>query len=69
MTTTSSPVRNTGGPAPTGGRRFLARQLAHYPESGPRSLYLGITVLATVVLYYELYIAGAVATRSSPSST
>jgi len=37
--------------------------LPHYPDTGPRSLYLGITVLATVILYYELYIPGAVATN------
>lgn len=42
---------------------ILNRQLAHYPANGPRSLYLAITVLATVILYYELYIQGAVATR------
>jgi MFS family permease len=65
VTTTSSPTRSAGNPRETsgGGGRFLNRQLRHYPESGPRSLYLGITVLATVVLYYELYIAGAVATQ------
>jgi len=38
------------------------RQLAHYPDNGPRTLYLGITVLATVILYYELYVQSAVAT-------
>ena len=37
--------------------------MPHYPDTGPRSLYLGITVLATVILYYELYIPGAVATN------
>ncbi|HEV7212688.1 MAG TPA: MFS transporter, partial [Blastococcus sp.] len=65
MTTTSAPTRTTGEPAPPSGgiRRLWNRQLPHYPESGARSLYLGITVLATVVLYYELYIAGAVATQ------
>jgi ACS family D-galactonate transporter-like MFS transporter len=42
---------------------ILSRQLAHYPDSGPRTMYLGITVLATIVLYYELYIQGAVATK------
>jgi MFS family permease len=36
------------------------RQLEHYPETRPRYLYLGIVVLATVLLYYEFYIAGAV---------
>src|SRR4051812_25785071 len=49
----------------TGGalRRLWDRQLEHYPDTGPRTLYLGITVLSTVVLYYELYIQGAVATK------
>jgi MFS family permease len=57
--------RNTGEPAPTQGgvRRLWDRKLAHYPDTGPRTLYLGITVLATVVLYYELYVGGAVATQ------
>src|SRR5690348_3821247 len=64
VTTTSAPPRASGSAAPTGGgiRRLWDRKLSHYPESGPRSLYLAITVLATVVLYYELYVAGAVAT-------
>jgi MFS transporter, ACS family, D-galactonate transporter len=38
------------------------RQLEHYPDTGMRVLYLGITVLATVMLYYELYVGGSVAT-------
>jgi MFS transporter, ACS family, D-galactonate transporter len=63
-TTTEAPHGATAPTPPAGGpRRFWDRQLPHYPESGRRSLYLGITVLATVVLYYELYIAGAVATQ------
>ena len=37
------------------------RQLAHYPETRPRVMYLAIVVLATILLYYELYIGGAVA--------
>jgi MFS family permease len=37
------------------------RQLAHYPDTQPRMWYLAIVVLATIILYYELYIAGAVA--------
>ncbi|MDQ1636533.1 MAG: hypothetical protein QOJ32_3342 [Frankiaceae bacterium] len=49
-------------PAPSRGG-ILNRQLAHYPDNGPRTMYLAITVLATVILYYELYIQGAVATR------
>ncbi|HEX4830614.1 MAG TPA: MFS transporter [Trebonia sp.] len=40
--------------------RLWQRQLAHYPETRPRVVYLAIVVLATVILYYELYIAGAV---------
>src|SRR6266566_3367618 len=38
------------------------RQLEHYPDTGMRMVYLGITVLATVMLYYELYVGGSVAT-------
>jgi MFS family permease len=37
------------------------RQLDHYPDTRQRMMYLGIVVLATIILYYELYIAGAVA--------
>lgn len=37
------------------------RQIHHYPEARSRMWYLGIVVAATIVLYYELYIAGAVA--------
>jgi MFS family permease len=37
------------------------RQLAHYPNTGMRTFYLGITVLSTIILYYQLYIQGAVA--------
>ena len=39
------------------------RQLARYPDTARRTTYLAITVLATVVLYYELYVQGAVATK------
>ncbi|HET9690645.1 MAG TPA: MFS transporter [Acidimicrobiales bacterium] len=38
------------------------RQLDRYPDTAPRTAYLAITVLATVVLYYELYVAGSVST-------
>jgi MFS family permease len=38
------------------------RQLDSYPDTGPRVFYLGLTVLATVMLYYELYVAGSVST-------
>jgi sugar phosphate permease len=48
---------------PRGIRRLWDRQLPHYPDTAQRMTYLAITVLATVVLYYELFIQGAVATR------
>ena len=65
MSSTTAPSRSDEGPPPAPPRRagFWQRQLPHYPENGPRSLYLGITVLATVILYYELYVGGAVATQ------
>jgi MFS family permease len=44
-------------------RRLWDRQLPRYPDNARRILYLGLTVAATVVLYYELYIQGAVATK------
>ncbi len=44
-------------------RRPWHRQLDHYPDAGPRALYLGITVLGTIALYYELYVQGSVATK------
>ena len=56
------PDSQTGRSRGTSGG-ILNRQLAHYPDNGPRTMYLGITVLATVILYYELYIQGAVATK------
>src|SRR6187200_261182 len=50
-------------PAPGRLRRLWDRRLAHYPDTGARTLYLGITVLATIILYYELNVQGAVATH------
>ncbi len=38
------------------------RQLGTYPETGARMTYLGITVLSTIMLYYELYVGGSVST-------
>ncbi len=38
------------------------RQLDTYPDTGRRIFYLAITVLATVMLYYELYVGGSVST-------
>lgn len=42
-------------------RRLWDRGLDHYPHTPPRIAYLAIAVTATIVLYYELYIVGAVA--------
>ena len=49
------------GTAATGAVQGLwQRQLEHYPETRNRIWYLAIVVLATIMLYYELYIGGAV---------
>ncbi len=63
MTTTSLPRTARQSPTSLGQRGLWNRQLPHYPDTGPRTTYLAITVLATIVLYYELYIPGAVATQ------
>ena len=41
---------------------LIHRQLDSYPNTRPRVLYLAITVLATITLYYELYVGGSVST-------
>ena len=41
-------------------RGLWRRQLDHYPDTGPRVFYLGIVVVATVMLYYEFYVQSAV---------
>ncbi|MFI5800388.1 MFS transporter [Streptomyces sp. NPDC051677] len=61
MTTTRVPVLPDASPAVR--RSLWNRQLSHYPDTGLRYLYLAITVLSTVVLYYELYVSGSVATQ------
>src|ERR1700742_5346057 len=49
------------GTAATGAVQGLwQRQLDHYPETRNRMWYLAIVVLATIMLYYELYVGGAV---------
>jgi MFS family permease len=53
----------------TGSRGMSAlwdRQLDTYPDTGRRMTYLAITVLATVTLYYELYVGGSVSTLFLP---
>lgn len=44
-------------------RRPWTRELQHYPSSGVRYTSLAVVVLATVVLYYQLYLAGGVAVQ------
>ncbi|KAA0021606.1 MFS transporter [Antrihabitans cavernicola] len=48
---------------PRGISRLWRRELNSYPDPARRYFYLGITVLATVVSYYELYVQGTVATK------
>ncbi|HEY0933046.1 MAG TPA: MFS transporter [Trebonia sp.] len=50
------------GTAGSGAAWLWRRQLETYPDTRPRLLYLAITVLATITLYYELYVAGSVST-------
>src|SRR5947209_13950512 len=54
-------------------RRKRRTELEHYPAGGQRFLCLGIVVVATIVLYYQFYLAGAVAAgtqgRTASSST
>jgi MFS family permease len=46
-----------------GGMSWLwRRQLDSYPNTAARVTYLAITVLATIMLYYELYVGGSVTT-------
>ena len=39
------------------------RELEHYPPASVRFTSLGIVVVATIVLYYQFYLAGSVATH------
>src|ERR1700752_4472742 len=41
---------------------LIHRQLDSYPDTNARVMFLAITVLATITLYYELYVAGSVST-------
>jgi MFS family permease len=41
---------------------LIHRQLDTYPENNARILFLALTVLATITLYYELYVGGSVST-------
>jgi MFS family permease len=43
-----------------GARSLWQRQLDHYPDTRHRMTYLAIVVLATIMLYYQFYVPGAV---------
>src|SRR5271170_1160151 len=58
MSTTAADV----APGRGGMSWMWRRQLDAYPDTAPRIMYLAITVLATVTLYYELYVGGSVST-------
>ncbi|HZT64907.1 MAG TPA: MFS transporter [Acidimicrobiales bacterium] len=58
--TAATPATARSGRSPLA-RALWYRQLEHYPDTGPRIFFLAIVVLATIVLYYELYVAGSVA--------
>lgn len=51
----AEPVRGNAA-----GRLLWQRRLDRYPSTTSRYWYLGIVVLATIVLYYEAYVGGAV---------
>ena len=59
MTTITDAASTRRAVSPFG--RLWYRSLDRYPETGPRIRYLTIIVVATIVLYYQLYVAGAVA--------
>jgi ACS family D-galactonate transporter-like MFS transporter len=63
MTTTTAEQVGAAPISAKGG--IWGRQLARYPGNGARAFYLGIVIIATVVLYYELYVGGSVATKIS----
>ncbi len=60
MSTDARPAPAAPEPTPT---RRWTRELDHFPGTGRRVACLGIVVLATIVLYYQFYLAGAVATH------
>jgi MFS family permease len=55
-------AEKTQAKSKSGASWLWRRQLDAYPDTGPRMMYLAITVLATITLYYELYVSGSVST-------
>lgn len=62
MASSSARSAPPSAPAFEARRGIWGRQLDHYPSTAPRATYLVIVVLATITLYYELYVQGSVAT-------
>jgi MFS family permease len=60
--TTTDPIAARGWSA-----TLWRRQLDSYPSTGPRLGYLALTVLSTIMLYYELYVGGSVSTILLPA--
>ncbi len=63
-------ARSTTGPAsggstaPSGGgiwKKLLDRTLSEYPSPGPRTFYLAMVILASIVLWYQYYVPTTVA--------
>ena len=48
------------GAVPARRRSRWNKELEHYPSTGRRTLYLAITVVATITTYFQLYIAAGV---------
>jgi MFS family permease len=65
MATTTS---HSAAALPVPERRHRRTELDHYPGGGRRYLCLGIVVVATIVLYYQFYLAGAVAAGTNGSN-
>ncbi|WP_375480655.1 MFS transporter [uncultured Jatrophihabitans sp.] len=58
---TAGPTRPDPAGAARASRPTRRTELDRYPTSGRRFLCLAIVVIATIVLYYQFYLAGAVA--------
>lgn len=56
-------MASTAAVQPFGISRLWHRDLDAYPESGKRYWYLGVVVVTSIVLYYQLYVGGAVGTQ------
>src|ERR1700712_5043535 len=56
----STSVGGVNAPRPV--ERLWNRELSRFPSEATRYVSLGIVVLTTIVLYYELYLSGGVAT-------